>query len=117
MQGDYMALNFALAREIGGWVRENRDGPRAAVLKLDERRVGNFVRLDLGGPLNPGEMRFRFRIRNSAVWLGTNAFFFHEGDEERYRGARFGEFRVGEDGDAMLVDLRNNDLQKMLRGL
>jgi uncharacterized membrane-anchored protein len=110
MQGDYMALNFQLAREISG--KAPSEGG-AAVLKLNERRVGEFVRLDTGGELNPGEMRFRFRVRKNAVWLGTNAFFFHEGEEERYRGARFGEFRVNEDGQAMLVDVRDGDLLKM----
>ncbi len=107
MQGDYMALNFRLAQSISGQ-KPLRDG--AAVLKLDERGAGEFVRLDTGAPLGPGEVRFRFRIRNDAVWLGTNAFFFHEGEAERYRGARFGEFRVNEEGDAMLVGLRDKDL-------
>jgi len=113
MQGDYMALNFAVANEIGGWVRGDEHAPTVAVLKVDARRVGHTVRLDMGAPLNPGEVRFRFRLRNGSIWLGTNAFFFHEGEEERYRAARFGEFRVGEDGDAMLVDLRDKDLREM----
>ena len=50
-------------------------------------------------------------MRIGSVWLGTNAFFFHEGDAERYRDARYGEFRVNEDGEAMLVDLRDKDLR------
>ena len=110
MQGDYMALNFKLAREI----KAEPGGPLVAILKLDQRRVGEFARFYTGGELSPDEVRFRFRIRNDSVWLGTNAFFFHEGEAERYRGARFGEFRVNEDGDAMLVDLRDKDLQKMI---
>lgn len=114
LQGDYMALNFAVVPQIGVNFRGRLDSQGAAVLLLDERRVGRFARVDTGGLLGPGEMRFRFRIRNGEVWLGTNAFFFHEGEEERYRGARFGEFRVNDDGDAMLVDLRDKDLQKML---
>jgi uncharacterized membrane-anchored protein len=113
MQGDYMALNFAVANEIGAWVRDDEHAPTVAVLKVDDRRVAHTVRLDMGAPLNPGELRFRFRVRNSSIWLGTNAFFFHEGEEERYRAARFGEFRVGDDGDAMLVDLRDKDLLQM----
>jgi uncharacterized membrane-anchored protein len=103
MQGDYMALNFRVAQDI------SRMGPTeggAAILKLDDRGVGDFVRLDTGAPRDPAEVRFRFRLRKDSVWLGTNAFFFHEGDEERYRGARYGEFRVNDDGDAMLVNLR-----------
>jgi uncharacterized membrane-anchored protein len=111
MQGDFMALNFALARTISGRVPSDDLSVRTAVLRLNPQRIGGFERLDTGGPLNPGEMRFRFRIRRGSVWLGTNAFFFHEGDAERYRAARFGEFRVNQNGDAMLVDLRDANVQ------
>jgi len=114
MQGDYMALNFRLARDISSAISgKAASAGNVAVLKLDERRFGQFNRVQTGGALNPGEMRFRFRIRADAVWLGTNAFFFHEGEAERFRMARFGEFRVNDDGDAMLVDLRDKDLRRM----
>lgn len=111
MQGDYMALNFAVAGEIGASVNPEQRSSGVAVLQLDPRRIGHFARLDTGGPLNANELRFRFRIRNGAVWLGTNAFFFEEGESQRYRNARFGEFRVNTDGEAMLVGLRDAELQ------
>jgi uncharacterized membrane-anchored protein len=121
MQGDYMALDFALAREIRVALNPGTEPepepederPRVAILQLDARRVGRFSRLDNGGPLSPGEVRFRFRIRNEQVWLGTNAFFMQEGDAERYRPARFGEFHVSDSGEAMLVDLRDAGLRKL----
>lgn len=111
MQGDYMSLNFALARQIAGAIDSEPRQSGVAVIRLDERRVARFSRFDTGAPLQPGEARFRFRLRNGAVWLGTNAFFFEEGSGERYRGARFGEFRVNDAGDAMLVGLRDAHLQ------
>ena len=50
----------------------------------------------------------RYRVRNSAVWLGTNAFFFEEAQAEPYRQARYGEFRLDpQSGDAVLVELRD----------
>jgi uncharacterized membrane-anchored protein len=107
MQGDYMALNFAVARAIN----PVEDG--IAILAVDPRRAGTYARLDNGAQPGPDEMRLRFRIRNGAVWLATNAFFFHEGDSARYRDARFGEFRVNPEGDAMLVGLRDKDLRPM----
>ena len=115
MQGDYMALNFAVARSIANSydIHTMPGAVQVAVLKLDPLRVAEFVRLDNGTPLAPDEIRFKFRIRNDAVWLGTNAFFFHEGQEERYAPARFGEFRVNDAGDAMLVDVRGQYLKKM----
>jgi uncharacterized membrane-anchored protein len=106
MQGDYMALNFQLEREISSRISPGDSGERAAIVGLDERRVGRLVRLDDGAPPAPGQMRFRFRMRKGTVWLGTNAFFFHEGEGERYRNSRYGEFRVDDAGNAMLVNLR-----------
>jgi uncharacterized membrane-anchored protein len=115
MQGDYMALNFAVARSINYALETEHvpDGVHTAVLKLNPDRVADFVRLDDGAPLLAGDVRFRFRVRKRAVWLGTDAFFFHEGEETRYAGARFGEFRVNEAGDAMLVAVRGEHLKKM----
>jgi len=114
MQGDYMALNFKLAQDLSGEVDRKADPAGGiAVLTLDERRVGELARGHSGGPLQGGELPFRFRVRNGAVWLGTNAFFFHEGEAERYNGAQYGEFRVNADGEAMLVDMRDKDLRKM----
>ncbi|HEY3836178.1 MAG TPA: GDYXXLXY domain-containing protein [Bryobacteraceae bacterium] len=115
LQGDYMALNFAVARSITNAIDIGTvpGTAQVAILKLDPKRVADFVRLDNGEPLGLDEVRFRFRIRKGAVWLGTNAFFFHEGQETRYAPARFGEFRVNEAGDAMLVDMRDQNLGKM----
>jgi len=114
MQGDYMALNFDLANRIRGQLGDTpADGPYVAILLLDSRRVGGFKRLDNGSPLGPGEIRFRFRVRDGLPWLGTNAFFMQEGAGERYSPARFGEFHVNESGEAMLVDLRDENLRKL----
>jgi uncharacterized membrane-anchored protein len=113
MQGDYMALNFTLANQIGEVVNLEASGPQVAILQLDAQRVGRFSRLDNGGPLKPDEVRFRFRVRDGLIWLGTNAFFIQEGDADRYSKAHFGEFHVSDNGEAMLVNLRGEELQKL----
>jgi len=106
LQGDYMALNFRVARSISERVNPEASGPHVAILKLDPRRVGTYLRIEDGTPLQADELRFRFRMRKGGVWLGTNAFFIQEGDAERYNAARYGEFRVNVKGEGMLVDLR-----------
>ena len=56
-------------------------------------------------------MELRYRIRKNRVWLGTNAFFFEESSAERFRKARYGQFRVDRaSGDAVLVGLRDERL-------
>lgn len=114
MQGDYMALRFRLAQEIersfGAGEPKPLDGEqRLAKVSLDDRRIASLAK-----PGAAPSLAIRWRMRKDAVWLGTNAFFFEEGSEERYRGARYGEFRVDkESGEAVLVGLRDARLNPL----
>jgi uncharacterized membrane-anchored protein len=101
MQGDYMALRFAIASRI------STEGEGSAPLLLDERGVAT-----LNPDANASGLHIRYRIRNGQVWLGTNAYFFEEGTAERYARARYGEFRLDRDtGEAVLVGLRDENLR------
>ena len=42
--------------------------------------------------------------------FATDAFFFQEGHAERYEPARYGRFRVNEDGEPLLVALHDSEL-------
>ena len=114
IQGDYMALRFALARELQARSdtagRPLREGEVAvAPVALDEQRIARLVP---GG--TESALTLRYRIRDGQVWLGTNAFFFEEGTADRYNGARYGEFRVDRaTGEAVLVGLRGAKLEPM----
>lgn len=114
MQGDYMALDFAAARVLRD---QHEQGKRPQdgriVLRLDPRGVGSFQRIDQGTPLAPHEVVLRYRIRDRQPRFGTNAFFSQEGTAERYSAARYGEFRVAADGEAILTGLRGADLKKL----
>ena len=101
MQGDYMASRFSLANQIEA--TESGSAP----LAIDERGVAT-----LNANPRPGDLRIRFRHRNGQVWLGTNAYFFEEGQAQRYEGARYGEFRIDrESGEAVLVALTDESLE------
>jgi uncharacterized membrane-anchored protein len=102
MQGDYLALRFVLADQLGNYAGG------MAPLAVDTRGVATL------GPDAPGALRLRYRMRNGRVWLGTNAYFFEEGALDRYAGAAFGEFRVDrESGEAILTGLRDKDLNPL----
>ena len=116
MQGDYMVLRFQAANAAFGFgnVEESvQDG--YLVLALDTQRVGTFHRFDDGSRLAENEVRMRYRIRNRRAQFATNAFFFQEGDSELYTTARYGEFRVGTDGEAILTELRDEDFERLGR--
>ena len=114
LQGDYMALRFALVQELeSGDMRTGRaprEGEiRYASVALDTQRVARLATVGA-----PAPMRLRYRIRDGQIWLGTNAFFFEEGMAERFTGARYGEFRVDRaSGEAVLVGLRDAGLKPM----
>jgi uncharacterized membrane-anchored protein len=110
MQGDYMALRMQAANDLRSRVAKEslRDG--YVVLTLDERRIGVFARVDGGTPLAANEARMRYRVRNDQIKFATNAFFFQEGDARLYEKARYGEFRVGGDGESILTGLRDEQL-------
>lgn len=102
MQGDYMALRFALQNAVRGAATDGY-----MVLGVDGRGVGQFRRFDAGAPLAEDEVRVFFRMRLGEIKLGTNAYFFQEGDAALYENAKFGEFRVDGGGQMLLTGLRD----------
>ena len=134
MQGDYMTLRFNLGQEIEASLprvttSDSRFGAQAgatmgvpvasmgltegefrlADIALDEKRIATLSKTSA-----TTKLQFRYRIRKGQVWLGTNAFFFQEGDEPRFANARYGEFRVdAKSGEAVLVGLRDAALKAL----
>ena len=62
-----------------------------------------------GQALAENQRLLRFRRRGESVRLASDAYFFEEGEWETYAAARFGELRVSEEGDAVLVGLRDRE--------
>lgn len=123
MQGDYMALRFGVANQIYAQLPKAPDDqpglPKVntadgyVVVALDDRAVGSFARIDDDQPLADNEMKLRYRLRNGEVKFATNAFFFQEGHAQAYEAARYGQFRVDENGELLLVDMFDENLLKI----
>lgn len=118
MQGDYMALNFAIAQDLRTALGDETlaDGHHDgyAVLALAADGTTRFVREQPDvSPLSPGEIVLRYRLRGGRPRIVTNAWFFAEGQAARYQPARYGELRVGTDGEALLVALRDAELKPL----
>jgi len=110
IQGDYMSLRYAIA--TGYETEESSDG--RVVLTLDESGVAVSSRRGGGrGPAGPDEILLRYRIREHGIRFGAEAFFFQEGHAERYANAKYGELRVADDGESVLVGLRDERLRPL----
>jgi uncharacterized membrane-anchored protein/uncharacterized membrane protein (UPF0136 family) len=114
MQGDYMTLRFdipaKLLPEFGPGLGARRP---QLVLQPDERGVARFLRADEGRALAAGERRIELSPKDGHWVLVTDAWFFAEGEAERWQAARFGEFRLMPDGRALLVSLRDAELRPL----
>jgi len=110
MQGDYMALRFRLQNAVL-LSSSLRDGH--LVVAVDSHGVATFRRMDNGTALAADELKLFYRVRANQVKLGTNAFFFQEGDEDYYRRSRYGEARIDNNGQLLLTGLRDENLQKL----
>ena len=106
--GDYMALDFALARELSRELARDEGAPRRGwlVVRPDAEGVARAVRIQAGPvPLEAGEAALRYRRRGRAVRLAPDAYFFPEGQAAHYARARYGELRVDAQGNALLAGL------------
>ncbi|HEY0086761.1 MAG TPA: GDYXXLXY domain-containing protein [Allosphingosinicella sp.] len=113
VQGDYMRLNFEIARDAAIFEPAVKNPDGRIVVALDARGVASFRRFDDRRPLAPGEAYLRYRFRGGPPNFGTNAYFFQEGRSAVYAAAMFGEFRVGKEGDMILTGLRDERLRKL----
>ena len=112
MQGDYMALRFAVSQKLApADAGDTAVTEGFVVVKRDARNIGTFERIYRDGePLATNESRVHYRIRKRDVRIVTNAYFFQEGTAGEYSKARFGELRVAANGDALLTGMRDKDL-------
>jgi len=116
MQGDYMTISYALERDV--FAALNRDPGSYptneqgyVIVALDNNKVAQFMRLAANQPkgLATNEMAIHYRIRNGAMQLATNTFFFQEGHGEAFEAAEYGLFRVNDKGEPLLTNLVDDD--------
>ena len=104
MQGDYMALNYALIpwRAEPNWPAQGTLGA-----EIDSRGVitsWNLARRD-----NP----IRYTIEKGKLKIASDAFYFEEGQGARYSKASYGKFHLSEIGVLTLQGLTNDKLDPL----
>ncbi len=123
MQGDYMRLAYDLPGTQGvRWMSRNTaaDGaplwgarPRVAAT-LDARGVVVAARLLAAGEAPPAGTQLLELTPKAGGWtFVSDAWFFREGEAQRWQPAKYGEFRVTPDGKGLLVGVVGEDLKPL----
>lgn len=110
MQGDYMRLEFRLPPAVQSHPAGRR--PRVVATR-DARGVATLLRLHDGTPLAAGELLIELTPKSGRWILVTDAWYFEEGQAARWEKAKYGEFRVRADGQALLVGLRDAGMRPL----
>lgn len=135
LQGQYMIINFALEREEievkdqevnSDRIRIKYNESARIVLRYNESGVASFNRFEDGQLLASNEMLFKIKRRTDRKYsngevskyfyrinVEQESFLFRENTEKKYEEAKYGVFKVGPDGDFVLVDLADKDLNKL----
>ena len=134
LMGDYMALRYVVNNDIRKALaaqknaqknaqenaakagqkaatacEQKRNAEGFAVLRITNEPVpqaATFVRLDDGSPLQADEFLLAYRLRGYEVTSAAPAFYFQEGTDHQYAGAKFGVFKLAADGKTLLVGLK-----------
>lgn len=109
MQGDYMALNYALPPSVR-W--SAADGAKL-VARRAPNGVATLLRLHAGEALAADEMLIELVNKQGRMMIASDAWYFAEGEAQRWGRARYGEFRVDAEGKALLVGLRGPRLEAL----
>lgn len=117
MQGDFMALDFAVNGELQQhWAAtgEEQPPPPYALFVLDAEARGTFLQFAHSLPEpTANQLGLRLQFQYGLPHIGPDAFFFQEGTAERYETAAWGEFRVADDGTVLLTGLRDGRLEPL----
>lgn len=116
MQGDYMRLRFQAEQDMQRYLPYKKDTSVAdgyVIVSLNEQYIGEVqgVVSELPTALTANQWPLRYRIRAGELRFATNAFFFQEGHADDYAQARYGEFKVNNDGEMLLANLRGQHLE------
>jgi len=118
MQGDYMALNYAIMNQLN---HDQFDSSQpkppesgTVVIRIDAQNVGTFARLYQGGALAPGEHLLKFHHDGWRAVIGAESFFIPEGSGDTFAKAVYGELKLEPDGTPLIVALCDKDRQRII---
>ncbi len=109
LQGDYMNLRYELARKVpeSELVQQG-----TLVIYVDELGIGHYLKMDDGNALQVNQLRLNYKYHGEFK-LGAENYFFQEGSSHCLELAEYAELRVNDDGDSLLVGLRDHEMRPL----
>ena len=102
-----MRLRYKIATEAFNRSIENDIQDGFILAEISPQNVAKYIAIYSGETLTENQQLLKFRIRKSRLKFATNAFFFEEGTADKFQQAKYGEFKVDEDGNMLLVSMRD----------
>jgi uncharacterized membrane-anchored protein len=110
-QGDYMRLAYAIEDHAQMSRSGEFEHKGFLVIQLDEQQVARFVRIYEGEDLEEGELLIKYASPYGwSIEIGIDSYFFQEGNADIFANAKYAEVRILEDGNVMLIALRDANL-------
>jgi len=117
MQGDYMALAYAVNRQARQMLPRTEPVPSSGsvfVLQADARGVHQLVAVQPHAESRATEhIAMHTRLSAHAPVVGVDSYFFPEGRAAHFAQARYGEYRVSPSGQALLLRLLDANFQPL----
>ncbi|MBN1603882.1 MAG: GDYXXLXY domain-containing protein [Chitinispirillaceae bacterium] len=111
MQGDYMILNYQITSGTGTKSIPSRG---YIVFKADSFNVANKIRFQKQPkPLSENERIIKYYGHKRNISIGSESYFFQEGDADVYARARFGGIKVAKNGNSILFGLFDENHKKI----
>lgn len=103
IQGDYMALRYAIARETDAAEIPKRG---YCVVRLDSGLIAKKLRLQKQKtPRAPNEYLIEYTTNTWDINIGAESYFFQEGQAAKYEKAKYGGIKIDDQGNSLLVGL------------
>lgn len=103
IQGDYMQIRYAASIKIE---EQNKLSDGFMLVKKDRSGVHQFLAVrGLEENFQNNEIKIRFRKRGGSARIGSESFFFQEGDSGFYEKAKYGLLKVSPEGETLLIGL------------
>lgn len=113
IQGDYMALDYAISRDFENDNNIRKNG--FIIVTTDSTNVAVKVRIqDKIQPLNSTEWAIPYKRNGSwTVSIGAQSYFFEEGKARKFEDAKYGGVMVDRKGNLILEGMYDANRKKI----